>query len=148
VFVVQGGSGASPDGGLCAAAGSGAIGLSGMCGARRRRGLQRWAQAFFLVPRPPRWGGGVSRDNGEAHLGGSARRAPRRCCTALGFAVSPLAEVWHLLEVWWVVDGYGGGVWVALQGKVRSWWAPASLVRALGLRLLFWLVMVQVAGSR
>jgi hypothetical protein len=32
----------------------------------------------------------------------------------LGFASSPSVEVWRLLEVWWVMDGYDSRVWVVL----------------------------------
>jgi hypothetical protein len=94
-----------------------------------RHASMEWAPVVGCRPsslhRGPRGcGGDVSRDNGGAHLGGSVRRArrdPQRWCTALGFAGSPFAEVWLQLEVWWVMDGYGSGVWVVLQGKVRSW---------------------------
>jgi hypothetical protein len=44
-------------------------------------------------------------------------------------------------EVWRVVDGIGGGVWVVLQGSGRLRWTPAFLGQAnLGLRLSPWVV--------
>jgi hypothetical protein len=63
----------------------------------RRQAMER-ALAVGRMPsysrRGPRGGGGgVSNDNGEAHLGGSVWRAPRRWCVALCFTDSPLVEV-------------------------------------------------------
>jgi hypothetical protein len=66
-----------------------------------------------------------------------------------GFTSSPSAEVWHLLEVWWVMDGLGSGVLGGAAGLCEvvvgagvTWASSRSLA-------VVWLVVaVVVSGSQ
>jgi hypothetical protein len=139
VLVVQGASGASPGGGSCAEA----VLSTSLDGAGPGGGRMPSSSHHG-----PHGGGcGVSRDDSDAVCLAMivkliwevrVRQTPRQWCMALGVTSSPSAEVWHLLKVWWVVDGYGGRVWV-----VRV--ACSQRLGSHSVSTMFWLVVLVVA---